>query len=146
MFRSSGETRMTFLHPAEEITESQEFTLILLNTQYELKLCAVSNLGINWTMFLKKWGKYYQFLVWFTFATKIFKISWQGHSVKLLVKFLRCCYCVLATVYEISFIFCRTIHTNSIVNCQTPTIPAKFFTFNCNFSHNFEIIFKLFCY
>ena len=52
-----------------------------MNAQYELKLCSVSDLGISWAMILKNWDKYYHFMLWFMFATKILKVSWQGNTL-----------------------------------------------------------------
>ena len=115
----------------------------ILNTQYELKLCAVSNLDIRWTMRLQKWNKHHHFLLWCMFATKTPKLSWQGNTLNRLVKILRFCYYVLATVYEISLI-CRTVRLNSMFSCQTPTILVLCFTFNCNASSIFVIVFELF--
>ena len=85
-------------------------------------------------MFLKQWDKYYYFMLWCMLASKILKVIWQGNILNLLVKILSYCYYVLATVYEISFI-CRTVHLNSMVNCQTPTKLASLI---------FEIIFEIF--
>ena len=74
---------------------------------------------------------YYHFLLWFLFARKILKVSWQGNTLNLLVIISRYCYYVFATVFEINFIY-TTARLNSMVNCQTPAILALFFTFNCD--------------
>ena len=65
------------------------------------------------------------------FARKILKVSRQGNTLNLLVKIIRYCYYVLATVYEINFI-CRTAYLKSMVNCQTLAMVALYFTFNCD--------------
>ena len=78
--------------------------------------CALSSLGISLAMFLKVWHNYLHFLLWFMFATKILKVSWQENTVNCLLKVSGYCYCVIATVYEINFI-CRTLHLNLMVDC-----------------------------
>ena len=54
----------------------------------------------------------------------------RKYTLKWLVKILRYCYYVLATVYGTSCI-CRTVYFNSMVNCQTPSVLALSYNFNC---------------
>ena len=54
--------------------------------QYQLKLCAVFNLGISWDIFLKN-----IVINMFYVCTKILKVSYGGNTLRYLFKILLLC-------------------------------------------------------
>ena len=83
------------------------------------------------------------FMLWFMFATKILKVSWQGNTLNWLVKNLRNCYCVSPTLYEISFI-CKTVHLNSNLFVKLPQFWPCLLLLTVMPSTIFEIISQVF--